>query len=75
MYELAGRKNSGSSLSGRAFINALTAAESRRPSRLIWCAWDEMGGEKKISKEVADVVDKYATELSQKLNIRLGGTD
>ena len=75
VYELAGRKNSGSSLSGRAFINALTAAESRRPSRLIWSAWDEMGGKEKITKDVIKVVDQYASELEQKLNVRLGGTE
>lgn len=66
VYELAGRKSSGDSPAGKQFISALTAAGGR-PSRLIWRAWDESGGQDRVAKEILGIVKVYETMLEQKI--------
>jgi len=58
IYETAGKRSGGHGVSGIAFVSAIMAAGGR-PSRLIYRAWDDAGGEKKISTEVVKIIEKY----------------
>jgi hypothetical protein len=66
IYELAGRKSHGKTVAGRTFVSMLRE-RGGEPSRLIWAAWDEKGGEKAISRDVAETVMKYENELQRLL--------
>lgn len=67
VYELAGRKSSGKGIAGMSFINAITL-RGGRPSRLIWRAWDEKGGEQAITQAVVETIHKFENELQRKLD-------
>ena len=62
VLELAGKKNRGNPRMGPTFISALTLYHGK-PSRLIWRAWDEAGGEKKITADVQNIVKLYESKL------------
>jgi hypothetical protein len=64
VYELAGRKSSGSTPQGRAFINGLTRTQP--PSRLIWKAWDDVGGDTTVTPKVLEAIDAAAAEFNQR---------
>ena len=66
VYELAGRKSTGKGPAGQSFISALSAAGGR-PSRLIWRAWDDMGGEARVTQEILGIVGVYETLLEQSI--------
>ena len=67
IYELAGKKSKGKTVAGRTFVHMLTE-RGGSPSRLIWAAWDERGGEKAIIRSVAETINKYENELQRLLN-------
>jgi hypothetical protein len=67
VYELAGKKSSGSGTAGMSFINAITL-RGGRPSRLIWRAWDAKGGEQAITRSVVETIHKFENELQRKLD-------
>ena len=48
-------------------------AAGGRPSRLIYRAWDAMGGEKKMTVEVIGVIKKYEKILQSRADS--GGKD
>lgn len=64
--ELAGRKTQGAGRSGQDLVSALTLYHGK-PSRLIYRAWDEAGGEKKITNEVTAIVRGYEGLLERSL--------
>jgi hypothetical protein len=64
VYELAGRKSTGDTPQARAFINGLT--RSARPSRLIWKAWDEAGGDSTVTPKVLEAIEAAAEELERR---------
>ena len=66
IYELAGLKSKGKTPAGRTFVEMLMK-RGGRPSRLIWKAWDEKGGERVITRDIAEVVSTYERELQRKL--------
>jgi hypothetical protein len=67
VYELAGKKSSGSGTAGISFVNAITL-RGGRPSRLIWRAWDAKGGEQAITRSVLETINKFENELQSKLD-------
>lgn len=67
VYELAGKKSQGQGIAGMTFINAITS-RGGRPSRLIWRAWDEKGGEKAITRGIVETIHKFENELQSKLD-------
>lgn len=67
IYETAGKKMKPRSQSGVSFINNIMRIDSR-PSRLIWRAWDDAGGEKKITAGVVAIIGKYENELQRRLD-------
>jgi hypothetical protein len=73
IYETAGKNSAGHGVNGRAFVAAILSSGGR-PSRLIWRAWDEMGGEKKMTSDVVEVIEKYQRKLQQTLDSS-GGKD
>jgi len=72
IYETAGKKSAGKGASGRAFVNAIQLAGGR-PSRLIWRAWDEAGGDRQITRQIVATTEKYQSELQRRLDA--GGKD
>lgn len=66
ILETAGRLKSGKGVAGENFIKALTM-HNGSPSRLIWRAWDNSGGENNITRSIVDVVHKYEDELQRLL--------
>lgn len=64
--ETAGKRNDGNPPMGDVFIKALTLYHGK-PSRLIYRAWDEAGGEKKITAEVFGIVKLYESKLERGL--------
>jgi hypothetical protein len=66
VLELAGKRNDGNPPMGGVFIKALTLYYGN-PSRLIYRAWDEAGGEKKITAEVFGIVKFYESKLERGL--------
>ena len=66
IYELAGMKSNGKTPAGRTFVEMLRQ-RGGRPSRLIWKAWDEKGGERVITRDIAETVGKYERELQRRL--------
>lgn len=66
VLEIAGRRSQGAGRSGQDLIHALTLYHGK-PSRLIWRAWDEAGGEKKITAEVFTIVRTYEGLLERSM--------
>lgn len=66
VLELAGKVKTGNPPMGHVFIKALTLYHGKA-SRLIWRAWDEAGGEKKITAEVFGIVELYESKLEREL--------
>jgi len=64
VYELAGRSGNGSTPQGRAFITNLN--RSLPPSRLIWKAWDDVGGDTTVTPKVLEAIDAAAAEFNQR---------
>lgn len=58
IYEMAGRKNSGSGPSGVAFINALNKNAGRGANRIIYRAFDDYGGSAEAMKQVEAATKK-----------------
>ena len=67
IFEIAGRKSAGSTAAGRAFRSNLSA-KGGRPSRLIWQAWDDMGGDATITPKVVEIMDRASATVQQLLN-------
>ena len=67
IYELAGKKHHGSNRAGRVFIKTIME-RGGRPSRLIYRAWDDKGGSNAITRDVANTIERYQIELSNKLS-------
>lgn len=63
IFEVAGRRSGGKGVAGQSFVAALN--QHGRASRLIWQAWDDAGGEKKLTTEVADIIHKYESQLNR----------
>lgn len=61
-FEVAGKGPSTST-----FVRALQKTNSE-PSRLIWRAWDEAGGDEKIVSAVRATIDEYESLLQTQLN-------
>jgi hypothetical protein len=61
-FETAGRGPS-----KHAFVKAIQNTHGK-PSRLIWRAWDEAGGEKNVVGEVRATVNEYESLLQTQLN-------
>lgn len=61
VYELAGRKSGGSSPQGRTFISQLTRQAA--PSRLIWRAWDDLGGDDIVTPKVVEAIENAEREF------------
>lgn len=66
IYEVAGSRTSGKGVAGQNFVTAIRD-HGGRPSRLIWQAWDELGGEKKLTAEVVDIIHKYESKLNRSI--------
>lgn len=64
-FEGAGRKG-GRSKQGRLFIAALTLYHGKFP-RLIWRAWGNAGGDRKINADVLAIVKLYESKLERGL--------
>ena len=58
IYEMAGRKNSGSSPSGIAFIQAIQRNSGAGANRLIYRAFDQYGGTPAAAKEIEEAVKR-----------------
>ena len=71
IYETAGRRSAGEGIAGQAFVAAITL-RGGRASRLIWRAWDDSGGDKAITRDVVDTINKYENELQRRLNLVRG---
>jgi len=67
IYELAGKRSSGSTPAGRTFVQVLTE-RGHRPSRLIWRAFTEHGGGAAITRDVARTIEKYESQLGHRLS-------
>lgn len=67
VFEIAGRKSSGSTLAGRAFRANLTL-RGGRPSRLIWQAWDDLGGDQHIAPKVVEIADRASATVQALMN-------
>jgi hypothetical protein len=61
-FETAGRGPSNS-----AFVKAIQSVHGK-PSRLIWRAWDEAGGDNKIKRDVVATIHEYESLLQTQLN-------
>ena len=66
IYELAGSGSSGTTPQSRAFI--ANTYKGGRPSRLIWQAWDEMGGEQTITPKVVEIMDRASATAQALIN-------
>lgn len=64
-FEIAGKKG-GRTESGRYLVSGLRFYHGKT-SRLIWRAWDEAGGEKKVTAEVLGIVKLYESKLELEL--------
>ena len=60
-FELAGKKG-GRTASGRYLVSGLRFYHGKA-SRLIWRAWDEADGERKVTNEVLGIVKLYESKL------------
>jgi hypothetical protein len=69
-FEGAGRIG-GKSDQGRRFIAALTLYHGKFP-RLLWRAWGNAGGDKKITNEVLAIVKLYESKLERELRAAKG---
>lgn len=67
VFEIAGRKSSGSTRAGVAFRSNLTL-NGGRPSRLIWQAWDELGGDQHITPKVVEIADRASATAQALMN-------
>ena len=67
VFEIAGRKSSGSTRAGVAFRSNLYRSGGR-PSRLIWQAWDEVGGEQSITPTVVEIMDRASATAQALIN-------
>lgn len=67
IYETAGKLTHTNSPSGVAFVNNIQRSGGR-PSRLIWRAWDDAGGEKTVTRQVVGTIEKYQNELQRRLD-------
>lgn len=67
VFEVAGKKDAGGTLSRRAFIANLSLAGGQ-PSRLIWSSWDKVNGEKAVTENVRDIVRKYEAMFQAKID-------
>lgn len=67
IYETAGKRSGGHSPAGVAFVSAITL-RGGRPSRLIWRAWDQAGGDEKITKNVIGIISRYENELQDRMD-------
>ena len=67
VFEIAGRKTSGSTRSAVAFRSNLTLSGGR-PSRLIWAAWDELGGDQHITPKVVEIADRASATAQALMN-------
>jgi len=65
-FEGAGRRG-GRSEQGRRFIAALTLYHGKFP-RLLWRAWGNAGGDRKINADVLAIVKLYESKLERGLN-------
>lgn len=61
-FETAGRGPS-----KHAFVKAIVQLHGK-PSRLIWRAWDEAGGDRKVTTEVVATINEYESLLQTHLN-------
>lgn len=66
IFELAGRSSNGKTPQGRAFIANLN--RTRKPSRVIWAAWDKAGGERVVSRHVAETIHEFDIKLQERLD-------
>ena len=69
-FEGAGRRG-GQSDQGKRFIAALTLYHGKFP-RLLWRAWGNAGGDKKITNEVLGIVKFYESKLERELRAAKG---
>jgi hypothetical protein len=69
VFEIAAKQRT--KPSGRIFTSALTLYHGKT-SRLIWRAWDESGGSKKITRDVTAVVRTYEGILERNLRAAKG---
>lgn len=67
IFEIAGRKSSGRTLAAIAFRSKLSY-EGGRPSRLIWQAWDELGGDQHITPKVVEIADRASATAQALMN-------
>jgi len=67
IFEIAGRKSSGSTRSAVAFRSNLTL-NGGRPSRLIWQAWDDLGGDRHITPKVVEIADRASATAQALMN-------
>lgn len=67
IYETAGKKSGGHGPSGVAFVSAITL-RGGRPSRLIWRAWDQSGGNNRIVGNVIEIIGRYENELQDRMD-------
>jgi len=67
IYEIAGRRSSGTDRRSIAFHSNLVRSGGRA-SRLIWQAWDDAGGDRVVSRRIADIVDRYESTLQAALD-------
>ena len=67
IFEIAGRKSSGSTRAGVSFRSNLTY-QGGRPSRLIWQAWDELGGDQHITPKVVEIADRASATAQALMN-------
>jgi hypothetical protein len=66
IYELAGKKSSGTTVAGRTFVKVLMD-RGGRPSRLIWRAFDEHGGGQAIQRDIARTIKEYESLMGHRL--------
>jgi hypothetical protein len=63
----AALETAGRGPSQHAFVKAIMQLHGK-PSRLIWRAWDEAGGERNITDEVVQVIKEHESQLQTQLN-------
>lgn len=66
VYEIAGRKQKSETPQARAFVANLN--REGKASRLIWRAVDGVGGQRKLNRDIAEVIHRYESELQARLN-------
>lgn len=66
IIEVAGRKNpGGNSDKGRQFIANLN--RFAQPSRLIWAAWDDLGGDEQVTPKVVEAIEAATAEFDRRM--------